>query len=795
MKIKKILLILIFLFLGATQAHSDETDKSEWYPFSFPEKLLSDSPANVGKIILEPPAGKHGFTQAQKGDFYFQDGTSAKFYGINLCFGANFPNAKEAKIMAERLAFFGFNAVRLHHMDFHFEPSGIFQDVCPAYKDEQLKKTTKLSEKQLQKLDYLIYQLKQKGIYVDINLLVARHFSEADGVKDADKLGAAAKPASMFDPALIALQKEYAKQLLTRKNKYTKLNYTEDPVVALIEITNENSIIAAWYNGTLSNLPDYYLKELKTTWNEWLKTKYESIVNLKKNWLKGQPEEKQDFPELLNEPNNVKNWIKEEHGRARFSARNEDQQIILDITALDQKIWSLQFKQNDIYLKKDTVYTVTFKAKADKNRPLTIAVMQDKKPWANLGLNQTIQIDKTLAPYKLCFSSNEEYPNARLAFQVAQDIGTITLEDVSLKETAQVFDEKAIPADFTFDFIFYAQRYFYPQQAAEDMIDFLINLEKSYFKDMTDFLKNEVGIKVPMTGIGGYNQSEDLLAQQPCDFIDAHAYWDHPRFPNKSWDINDFRIDNKSLLDDEKLGILNSLSNHAPFKNLKPYTVTEWNHCYPNQYAYETPVLLAAEANQAQWDGLFLFAYSHGWDFTPHYNDIHSYFDAIANPQKLILCALSSYIFNKIEKPAVTVKNGYYELDSKQIKGAAGAIKNKTFTFGNITIEPRDNGAVFIFSPENKPTEDSGKLILVALGDVKNTDSYWDENEKFHWGKAPVLLKQINLTIRITSEKTPKIYRLDNKGKRGEEITGIISNDTSYFSIRNAQSPWFEITY
>ncbi|MFH1691847.1 MAG: carbohydrate binding domain-containing protein [Candidatus Omnitrophota bacterium] len=796
MKIKNIFLIPIILFLSFSRAYAQESDKSGWYAFFFPEKLSSDSSANIGKIVLEPPAGKHGFTLAKEGDLYFEDGILAKFYGINLCFGANFPDKKEAIATAERLAFFGFNAVRLHHMDYHFEPNGIFEDICPAYKDKQLKKTSKLSLRQLQKLDYLIYQLKQKGIYVDINLLVARHFTEADGVKDAEQLGMAAKPASMFDPTLISLQKEYARQLLTHENKFTKLKYTDDPAVALIEITNENSVIAAWYRGKLSALPEYYLKELQDAWNTWLKYKYEKIANLKTAWLKDQPQKKKDFKELLNNPANCNSWIKEEHGRARFkAANNEDGQITLDVASIDQRNWDLQFKQNEIYLKKDAIYTVTFKAKADKDRVIHVSVMQDKSPWANLGLDQTVNITKNLTPYRLCFSANEEYPNARLTFQVAQEKGGIVLEDISLKETTSAFDEKTLPQDFTFDLILYAQRYFYPKQAADDMVDYLIDLEKSYFKEMIDYLRNDLGVKVPVTGIGGYNQSKDLLAQEPCDFIDAHSYWDHPRFPNKGWDMNDFRIDNRPLVDNEKLGIISSLSNRAPFKNLKPYTVTEWNHCYPNQYAYETPMLLAAEANKAQWDGLFLFAYSHGWGFKPDYNNIHSYFDAIANPQKLLLCAVSSFIFQKTVNPEITVLNGYYEINSKKVKGAAGAIKNKTFTFAPFTIEPQDNGAVFVFSPQDKPIEDSNRIILVAIGDVKNTGSYWGDDGKFQWGHGPVLLKQMNLTIKVVSGVTPKLYELDNKGNRGDEITGIVNGDTAFFFMSKRNTPWFEIVW
>src|SRR3990167_4786442 len=90
-------------------------EQDEWYPFALSEKLDPDSPANIGKLVLDPPAGKHGFCKVRDGHFYFEDGTRAKFWGTNLCFNACFPTKEQAEIIADRLAFFGFNTVRLHH--------------------------------------------------------------------------------------------------------------------------------------------------------------------------------------------------------------------------------------------------------------------------------------------------------------------------------------------------------------------------------------------------------------------------------------------------------------------------------------------------------------------------------------------------------------------------------------------------------------------------------------------------------------------------------------------------------
>jgi len=546
--VKYIKIVFLVLSLFVTQfSFAAEAPKDEWYPFYFPEKLDPDSPANIGKLVLDPPAGKHGFCKVKDGHFYFEDGTRAKFWGTNLCMSACFPDKKQAEALAERIAFFGFNAVRLTHMDFYFEPKGIFEDALSNAKDPQIKKTTKFSEKQLDRLDYLIYQLKQRGIYTDMTLLFRRHFTKADGVIDADKLDGGAKPVSMFDPKLIHLQKEYAKALLTHYNSYTKLRYCDDPAIALVEITNENSI----RKYKMGKLPEYYRKEF----------------------------------------------------------------------------------------------------------------------------------------YKLT---------------------------------------KSFPKDKRIDLI-----------------------EKRYFDEMTDFLRNKVQVKVPISG----SQYSSAKSQESCDFIDKHAYWDHPRFSHKNWDRDDFKIHNKSMLLDKDLGIINPLivASREAMKQSKPFTVTEWNHCYPNQYAYEAPVLVACEALKYDWNGLFQFDYK----AFEHENDIFDYFETIANPQKLILTSLGGLIFLKGEHIEREIKDGIFTINTPSLSAAVGFIKNIPITLRPFIITADQNGAVILL-------KQGEKYILFAISEVKNTESGWNPDRKFTWGKPPVLLKRINVavqrnnkTIRVDLSKSP----------------------------------------
>src|SRR5207245_2114471 len=84
------------------------------------------------------------------------------------------------------------------------------------------------------------------------------------------------------DERLLALQREYAKQLLTHLNPYTKAEYRREPAVMLVELVNENSIVESWAAnrlqgkntrknpGTWPDIPASYEAELTARYQAWL---------------------------------------------------------------------------------------------------------------------------------------------------------------------------------------------------------------------------------------------------------------------------------------------------------------------------------------------------------------------------------------------------------------------------------------------------------------------------------------------------------------------------------------------
>ncbi len=184
-------------------------------------------------FLLDAPAGKPGFIKVLNGRLADGQGKRFRIWGVNFSFNASFPDKEDAPAVAAHLARFGVNCVRIHHHDWR-TPRGLIDSSHPDSRH--------LSTDMMDRLDFLVSELKKRGIYVDLNLNVARAFQPGDGVKDTAQLGFG-KAVTLFDPRIIELQKEFAHAYLTHKNPYTGNEYRNEPAVALVELVNENSLI------------------------------------------------------------------------------------------------------------------------------------------------------------------------------------------------------------------------------------------------------------------------------------------------------------------------------------------------------------------------------------------------------------------------------------------------------------------------------------------------------------------------------------------------------------------------
>jgi hypothetical protein len=236
--------------------------------------------------LLDAPAGCHGFVQTKDGHFYFEDGTRARFIGFNIATRSNTPDHETAERLAERFAGMGVNVIRLHAADAPIgDEPGSWSSCREAPLLDYDKGTTRVFNPEgLDRFDYLIAQLKERGIYLHIDLIVARGFLEGDGLDYPGSVPSCMKRYPMYNERLIELQKEYACELLCHVNPYTGLALKDDPAVITVQINNEESAIKGNNGADASESMQPYREEVLRRFGDFLLDKYGSREALAEAW-------------------------------------------------------------------------------------------------------------------------------------------------------------------------------------------------------------------------------------------------------------------------------------------------------------------------------------------------------------------------------------------------------------------------------------------------------------------------------------------------------------------------------
>ena len=580
------------------------------FPPLFSFVISYDGPDNASSMahLLDAPAGKHGFIRAENGRFV-NDAGPVRLHATNLTGPANFPTHEQADKLAARLARFGINCVRLHYFDEAYgnfmieKKAGIFGD--------EPKSLRVLDPKQVERQGYLIAALKKRGIYVDMNLHVARFLDERDGFSGKEQRPGMDKGLDNFEPRLIELQKEYAKQLLTRVNPYTGLAYTDDPCVAVVEINNENALFNQYHGGEIDRLPEPYAGEFRKQWNDWLRKQYATTTAMLEAWKwTPSPLRDEQIPEgEFNDRVTMdgKRWILSA-GSAQASCSASAGVMKIVVTRDGNEFFPKLFRH--LSVRKNQPYTLSFKVRCAKGTPgatLGLAVADTKGGWRSLGAHQTIKVDSAWKAVHCAFIAADDSDKAQ--FQLTRfKMGTYELADLSFLSGAKCdldatgrIEDSTVPALKATGFV--------PSQARRDFYQFLMDTERAYWTGMASYLKNELRVKSLISGTQlGYSPPH---VQADLDYIDNHSYWCHPSPVSKEW-----RICNVPMVN--SMSCIEGLAAQRVWN--KPYTVSEYNHPFPNQYGAEGQLMLRAYGALQGWDGVFEYTYNHSPDFEPGRN-------------------------------------------------------------------------------------------------------------------------------------------------------------------------------
>jgi len=247
------------------------TASPDWIPLVPELEIERGSALDFSEMgFTDAPAGNHGLVIARSdGQFAFADSPSEarRFYGVNLCFGAQYLPKAQAEQLAERLVRIGYNAVRIHHYEGELTQG-------------QANSTT-LNPQKLDQFDYLTAALIGRGIYLTTDLFVSRSIPYREVGIDRD----GRIPMDTFKILVPVHQgayenwQKFARAFLGHVNPYTKRSYAEEPALAWLAMINEGNF--GNFFKDIRTIPDWTV-----AWNQWLTKRYPTRQALAEAWGK-----------------------------------------------------------------------------------------------------------------------------------------------------------------------------------------------------------------------------------------------------------------------------------------------------------------------------------------------------------------------------------------------------------------------------------------------------------------------------------------------------------------------------
>jgi len=707
----------------------------DWFDWEMPTLTFTDGATNLSNIFRTGPAGKHGFLTVRGEDFVFQDGTPFRVWGTNLARGAPAPTKQEAPKIAAQLARLGYNAVRIHLID---SAQLLFN---------QQTTVTKFNTNLLDRMDFLLAELKKRGIYYNINLYVWRRYGNNDPVPTPREIPEKGRYVNYFHPAVWKIEKEYTRRLLHHKNPYTGMTYAEDPALCMIELSNENSLVAGWASGYLDEgapkkkgISKPYRDWLDKDFNQWLKKEYRSTSALKNAWNQGASKSRKGLA----------------------SAES---------------------------LEKGTVR---------------------RTPGRQLG-----------------------------GFSVGR-----------IADTA---------------------RYYY-------------TLEKRYIEDYRDFLRKDLKVKVPVLNTQNYAGLPGLAGQAEADWVDMHAYWDHPQFKGGIRNQPLMKVHQKSLVQNPIIKETPGPGGHLSFFTEatmakivgKPYTITEWAPSKANPTAWEVPQLFGAYTAFHGLNGSFSFAYASERDnYTPGPMANHLQWSNVAPFLTLnavaalawrrgdIAPAKERIEFHYSEDEIFDVRNAANEvyfwwgkkvpsrvplqvpiarklwsskadtgplhllkekdtklyrsstgeltwdvrdqqkahvlIDAPRYQGVIGSL-TKPAAAANVAVNGSGRAAVTVISLDNKPLKQTRRALLTAVSDFmyvgEKVQAASGGYQSWDRGKPPLRVKAVRakVTLKGWSQASKLVcYALDVKGGRAAKVPVQVSGGNATVDLKAFPYTCFEL--
>ncbi len=387
---------------------------------------------------------------------------------------------------------------------------------------------------------------------------------------------------------------------------------------------------------------------------------------------------------------------------------------------------------------------------------------------------------------------------------------------------------------------------------SSDWQGFLADTEVAYTNEMRAYLKGSLGLKSLLVDSQiEYGGMAGTYRETGMDYIDNHAYWDHPVIPPGHWSGG-------TINDTSSLPKLTDLSAVARLSRDRiagmPYSVSEYNHPAPNEFQAECVPLLASVAAFQDWDTIILHEYGrYGADAKT--DAIADYFNVGSNTAKWAFLPTAAVMFRtaaiapasesqtvrmpatfaealaapsaspsaspldkrlaratgpvadvptanagtaKLAVRAPQTENAVFTADSARAKAVAGFVANQSVSLNGIDLVFGDCvnrfGVATVVSLDERPINEAKGVLVTALSRVQNTGEQFapDRHSVIDWGTGPQLVDAVTADIKLAVDGPRVVYALDDTGARKSTVASTFANGILAFHIGpESASPWF----
>jgi hypothetical protein len=410
--------------------------------------------------------------------------------------------------------------------------------------------------------------------------------------------------------------------------------------------------------------------------------------------------------------------------------------------------------------------------------------------WRDLGIFETLDATSQWQKVQRIIIPGETIKNdVGLHFNLGNSAVPIEFAAISLRQGAQA---ASLPSDQRIETGTVAvPTALSPIRGHADMKQFMIETEATWVRELKTYLKDELGVKVPITASQiNYHTAE--VNETLNDFVDLHNYWHHPIFPSDaSWDPKRWNVGRDPMEADPGRSSwpANSLLMRMPWRLAgKPMTLSEWNCSEPSPASAGCVPMAAALGALQDWDAVFFFDYdSTAKDIeTWRRQNAINFFDFNGQPVKLAAVSMFANVFlrgdlkplqNKLiapideplsgalslshwvgvssnvdKTPSHTLPNvndmrtpdgslswkskppafGVLTIDTHATQGLWGTIANETCKTANLEIavqgiEP-NYGLVVASTNDGLPMNESKSILLLAASRSENVNMNWNDD-------------------------------------------------------------------